>query len=148
MGIVATTTTFAYLNLKRRIDMEKQYKFNEFDVCTNPDILGEVGLFNQISVAQAPNGKWGYGISYQFDQADGSGGCWGVSLECCRYQSRREAVLEACQRIKIIADRQENTGEDTYEVTANGNKRKPCTCHDMRECVEKAYNEVSQQTLF
>lgn len=128
--------------------MEKQYKFNEFDVCTNPDILGEVGLFNKIRVAQAPNGKWGYGISYQFDQADGGGGGWGVSLECCRYQSRHEAVLEACRHIRRIADRQDNTGEDTYWVTADCNNRKTCTCHDMRECAAKAYNEVSQQTLF
>lgn len=126
----------------------KQYLFNKNGVCTNPDVLGEVGLENYIEVGQAPNGKWGYGLSYQFDQAAGGSGGFGVCLKRCIYESRRDAVLNACQYIREIAAKQDSTGRSTYYASNNFDHCKPCTCHDMRKCVEKAYNEVSQQKLF
>ena len=103
---------------------------------------------NHITVGEAPNGKWGYGIAYQFDQVDGAGGCFGVFLKNCRYESRREAVVAACQYIRKIADEQDSTGYYTYVISNDYEHRKPCTCHNMRECIDKAYNEVSQQKLF
>lgn len=127
-------------------NMAKQYLFNENGVCTNPDILGKVDWNNMIEVARAPDGKWGYGFWYKFDQNDGSSGCCGVWVERCIYESRREAVIAACQYIREIADEQDSTGFYTYFIDYE--HRKPCTCHNMRECIAIAYNEVSQQKLF
>lgn len=137
----------------------KHYEWNDCGVCTNPDTFGVpenpmYGLTthygNKISVAMAPDGTWRYGVWYQFDQ-DSAGGCHGTSLKYGEvFQSQREAVLAGVKYLQGIVKKQKETQQQCY-VSVNDSEhfvKHPSTTIRMQECIELAFNQVSQTSLF
>lgn len=127
------------------------YIFNDCNVCINADKVGVAGdYFNHISVAQAPNGKWGYGYWAELDSGE-SGSCSPLMKRYCTYTTREAALMAACDELRRMVKRQESS--EGYEITSwsedgRMTKRKRDTCNRLRACIEYACNAVQQLTLF
>lgn len=85
---------------------EGEPQFNEYGWLTNevPDKdIEEVVLWGEdwhkavVELAQVPNGKWVNGYNYMLSE---SGGCAGCSIWHTQYETRREALNAALDRIK------------------------------------------------
>lgn len=136
----------------------KKYIFNENDVCTNPDKIGEGFvsgnfLYNYIEVAQHPANKlWGFGLymNHLFDQTEAGGSFVGVSKERCEYQTKERAIYAACQYLKKTADEQDT--QQTYhyypidKITGHSIP-KPATTKKLRIFIKKILQDT-QPTLF
>lgn len=130
----------------------KKYLFNDSNVCINADRFGEIicttGLARHqyISVACKPNGKWVFGVTYGFDH--NGMGSFAPALDYEEYTTQRDAVIAGCKYIKNIADKQDRTHRETYSVSMDGERFAVDTCNNMRRCVELAYSQVNELTLF
>lgn len=131
----------------------KEYLFNDCGVCMNPDKFGEIkcdtGLLptQYISVAKKPNGRWTYGLNYAYDH--NGAGLFAASLKKEDYPTQRDAVIAGCRHINDKIAEQEKTHSETYTAYLD-DEEEPIvdTCKNMRKCVELAYNQVTQLTLF
>ncbi len=83
--------------------MEKygSFEYNEYGVCTNPEIPYEFGSWNQyhfeIKVSETPRG-WIYGYDWGHGSGGGGGGC---SLHVrTAYPTKSKAVVASAEYIK------------------------------------------------
>lgn len=108
----------------------KKFEFNENGVCINPDVLGGNDYQNSIRT-YCKNGKWFADVCYTFTGQDWQGGMHGVQGE---YDTKRDAVLAACKHLQDKI----KYAKSHWKVDTT----------DSQACVDKAYQEVNQLSLF